>query len=124
MARNGVFDFDTLTPALKKLLPAVDAGVDLAFDVLRPRAEAYARSNAKWTDRTGNARNGLKAQHDKVPMVSHTLTVFHSMPYGIWLEVRWSGRYAIIGPTLVNIAPQLAILVAESVNRAVEILGE
>jgi len=91
---------------------------------MRPRAESYARQNAPWTDRTGNARNGLRVAHEKTPMVVHRLITYHSMPYGIWLEVRWSGRYAIIGPTMVAIAPQLAIVVAESIRRAVDILGD
>jgi len=123
MARRGVFTFDTLTPALRRLLPAVDAGVDLAFDYMAPRAATYARTNAKWTDRTGNARNGLFAKHDSDPMVLHRLTVYHSMSYGYWLEVRWAGRYAIIGPTLVHIAPELAVAVAAAVRRAVDTMG-
>jgi len=49
--------------------------------------------------------------------------VYHTMPYGLWLEVRWSGRYAIIGPTMLHIAPQLALVTAESVKRAIDILG-
>lgn len=121
--KRGIFDFDSLTPNLKRLLPAVDAGVDLAFDYVRPRAENFARTNASWVDRTGNARNGLRAQHFKVPMVVHRLVIYHTMPYGLWLEVRWSGRYAIIGPTMLHISPQLALVTAESVKRAIDVLG-
>jgi hypothetical protein len=117
MVRRGVFNFDSLTPSLKRMLPAVDAGVDLAFDYMRPKAESSARANA-------NARNGLFADHDKIPMVVHRLVIYHSMPYGLWLEVRWSGRYAIIGPTMFEIAPQLAIVVAESIKRAIDLLGD
>jgi hypothetical protein len=122
--KRGVFDFDTLTPSLKRMLPAVDAGVDLAMDFMRPHAENFARSNAPWTDRTGNARNGLFVAHEKEPMVVHRLITYHTMPYGLWLEVRWSGRYAIIGPTMFHIAPQLSIVLAESVKRAIDILGD
>lgn len=117
--RRGVFDFDTLTPGLKELLPKIDAAVDIAFDHAEPMAETYARINAPWTDQTGNARNGLFAKHDSEAMVQHTLTVYHTMPYGYWLEVRWSGRYAIIGPTLVHMGEELAKMVAAAVNRAV-----
>lgn len=119
MPRRGVFTFDTLTPSLQRLLPKVDAGVDLAFDMIEPRAETYMRTNAPWTDDTGNARNGLMAQHDSTPMVEHTLTLYHTMDYGYWLEVRWSGRYAIIGPTMLEIAQELSIAVTNAVNRAI-----
>lgn len=118
--RKGVFQFDTLTPSLQRLLPAVDAGVDLAFDAIEPTATTHARVNAPWTDRTGNARNGLFAQHLSEPMVIHQLVIYHTMPYGVWLEVRWSGRYAIIGPTMVHIAPILAANVAAAVNRSIQ----
>lgn len=118
MAR-GVFNFDTLSPRLKELLPKVDAAVDLVFDRWEIAAENYARTNAPWNDNTGNARAGLFAQHDAEPMVQHTLTVYGTMPYTFWLEVRWSGKYAIIGPTLFAIAPDMAVDLAAAVARAV-----
>jgi hypothetical protein len=62
--------------------------------------EAYAKQHAPWKDRTGNARNGLKGEALIVPGKSYGATLSHNVPYGIWLEVRWAGRYAIIGPTI------------------------
>ena len=64
-----------------------------------PKATAYMRSNAKWKDQTGNARNGLFSQ----PFSQHPkygIIVAHRVPYGIWLEVRWSGRLSILDPTI------------------------
>ena len=118
-SRKGTFVFDSLTPRLKELLPRIDAAVDLVFDRYEPISETYARTNAPWTDRTGNARQGLFAQHDKEAMVRHELTVYGTMPYTFWLEVRWSGKYAIIGPTMVHIAPLMAQDLASAINRAV-----
>lgn len=104
-------------------MPAVEAGVDLAFDAAVPRAESYMRENAPWTDQTGNARAGLRARHEKEPLVQHELILYHTMPYGIWLEVRWSGRYAIIVPTLQQMGPEVMQMVSASVARAIKILG-
>lgn len=118
MAR-GTFVYDSLTPSLKALLPKVDAAVDLVFDRYEAEAETYARANAPWHDNTGNARAGLFAQHDAEPMVEHSLTVYGTMPYTFWLEVRWSGKYAIIGPTLFDMAPKMASDIAAAVSRAV-----
>lgn len=114
-----VFTFDSLSPALQELFPRIDAAVDVVFDQYEAIAESYMRSNASWTDRTGNARNGLFAQHDGEPMVEHTLTLYHTMHYGFWLEVRWSGKYAIIGPTMFDISPRLSGDLAAAINRAV-----
>lgn len=118
MAR-GSFVFDSLTPSLKSLLPRIDAAVDIVFDSYEAIAETYARTNAPWTDETGNARAGLFANHDSEPMVKHELTIYGTMPYTFWLEVKWSGKYAIIGPTMLNIAPRLSGDLAAAVSRAV-----
>lgn len=119
MARRGIFDFDTLTPSLKRVLPKVDAAVDLTFDMAEADAETYMRTNAKWTDNTGNARAGLFATHQGEPMVIHRLVMYHTMPYGYWLEVRWSGKYAIIGPAMFHTAPILTANLASAVARAI-----
>lgn len=72
---------------------------------------AYAQSHAPWEDRTGEARLGLGASvsdgfsswsHDAIEIV-----LFHGVDYGIWLEVRWGGKYAIILPTLEAMGPEL-----------------
>ncbi len=59
----------------------------------------YMRANAPWTDRTGNARGGLFARPFKEG--DHYITVLYgTVPYQIWLEVKNSGEYAIITPSL------------------------
>lgn len=125
MAQRATFNFkDSLTPSLIKLLPTIDAAVDITFDAMAARAASMMRANAPWTDRTGNARAGLKAVHESEPMVEHRLVLLHSMPYGIWLEVRWSGRYAIIAPTMVTASRELAITLAAAIERAIHLTGE
>lgn len=116
-----LIDYDTLTPSLKRLLPRVDAAVDLVFDYAVATAETAMRTNAPWHDRTGNARAGLGAIHNADPMRSHTLTLFHSVSYGIWLELRWSGRYAIIGPTLFDLSETMSKQIAQAIDRAMKL---
>lgn len=120
MAKKSMFDFDTLSPNMKRLLPYIDAGVSLAFDHMEARAETIMRTNAPWTDRTGNARNGLMAKHLSEPMVRHELVLYHTMPYGFWLEVRWSGRFAVVGPTMLAIGPELTRNITVAVNAAIK----
>lgn len=59
----------------------------------------YAKENAPWGDRTGFARSGLSGQVDSDGQ-NLTVSLFHTAPHGVWLEVRWNGRYAIILPTI------------------------
>lgn len=69
--------------------------------------ESAAKANARWTDRTTNARNGLNAQTVQPSDMVYSLTLAHRVPYGVFLEVRWSGRYAIIEPTLREYGPRV-----------------
>lgn len=123
MAKGLFFDINEVTPHLKKFLPAIDAGVSFAFDSMVPVAESYMRTNAPWTDRTGNARNGLRAKHEDKPMESHELILYHTVPYGIWLEVRWSGKYAIIAPSIVELGPDLMARVVAAAKQAIQLVG-
>lgn len=71
-----------------------------------PSIENWMKTDAPWQDQTGNARNGLFArayiEADEIGIV-----LGHSVSYGIWLEVRWSGRYAIIQPAIDHWGPQV-----------------
>src|SRR5687767_14986848 len=62
--------------------------------------ETYAKENAEWEDQTGNARQGLHAFVEELARDSVQLFLSHGVTYGLWLEVKWAGRYAIIWPTI------------------------
>lgn len=66
-----------------------------AANYAAPQIQAYMQSEAVWTDRTGNARNGLRS---KVYVANNKVSIvlYHSVPYGPYLEVRWGGKYGII----------------------------
>lgn len=64
-----------------------------------PILETYAKTNRPWEDQTGNARQSLFAFADQDGATT-TIYLSHGMPYGVWLELRNQGRYAIILPTL------------------------
>lgn len=63
-----------------------------------PVVESEAKSNARWTDRTGNARQGLTGFPEAVSEDLVLLVLQHKMDYGTYLELK--ERYAIILPTL------------------------
>lgn len=109
---------DTLTPALRAFDSQAAKGIALGMKWGESKAEQYARVNAPWEDRTGNARNGLSARYSHSGK-THRLILFHRMDYGIWLETRFSGRFAIIVPTLRAIGPELSNVVAASIRRAI-----
>lgn len=68
--------------------------------------ENYAKRNARWTDRTGNARQRLKGSirwDDEALLV----VISHNVDYGMWLELCNEKKYAILKEALNSQAPQL-----------------
>ena len=71
------------------------AGGDQTAKVL----ETYAKQNAPWTDRTGNALRTLRGFCiDDLDTI--TIGVCGNMPYSVNLELGFHGRYAILMPTV------------------------
>lgn len=88
-----------LIPNVERYAARIRVALDAVGQLLAQRLQAYAQANAPWTDRTGNARQGLTglsvAARDMV-----TVYLFHQMDYGKWLEIARGGPYRIILPTL------------------------
>lgn len=66
-----------------------------------------ARQNAKWQDRTGNARTGLLTEVDEVSKELVSIYLGHSVKYGQYLELNHGGKYAIIMPTIEANLPEI-----------------
>ena len=77
----------------------VERGVDATLARFEGIAESRMKDNAPWTDRTGNARNGLAATSGAEGDL-HVLVLYGQVPYQIYLELKNSGEYAIIWPTV------------------------
>lgn len=107
---------NTIQPKLKSLKPKVRIALDVIMDYWAKAATSQMRSEATWEDQTGNARQGLEARAVSTPRTS-AIVLYHTMPYGVWLELRWSGKYAIIGPVIRDIAPQVAASLTQILSR-------
>jgi hypothetical protein len=88
-----------------QLIVRMYAGLAVYTKGFATEVEQYAKDNAPWEDRSGEARNGLRALGEQ-RLTKYTITLFHTAEYGIWLEVRWDGRYAIIVPTIEAMGPE------------------
>lgn len=92
-----------LSPILKRLKLSQDGINRIVEGVCERQAiagENWMKTNAPWQDQTTNARNGLAARYMRGRGDEHAVVFFHQVPYGFFLEVRWEGRYAIIGPAV------------------------
>lgn len=100
--------------SIRTTLKGMDTIQAKLFDALQivsksaaKQMEAYAKKNAKWTDRTGNARQKLTG--DAYWLNSKTLetVIMHQMDYGVWLELAMGRKYAILEESMKQVAPDL-----------------
>jgi len=77
------------------------AGRNEAY-VLAAEMEAWAKENRPWTDRTGDAKAGLRGFVDEEVGAIGVVILTHDplLDYPIWLEIANQGRYAIIAPAI------------------------
>ena len=96
------FDAATLTKGLSKLESKTDLAVRSFADTNAKKMEAYAKTNARWTNRTGTARNTLQGY--VTPLANgYRMNIAHGVNYGVWLELAHEKKYAIL-PDTVNYA--------------------
>jgi len=81
--------------------------------------ERAMQAHASWTDRTGEARKGLFGEAGQ-DGDSFFIRLSHGpdIEYGIWLENRWNGRYAIVIPTTEIMTQRLPELMAGELSLA------
>lgn len=107
MASRVEFTHNSLGPNLKKFTPLLNRNIYQVLRFHEPQLRTAAKHDAPWVDRTTNARSGLDAVVTMSQPHVYELVLFHKVSYGIWLEIRWSGKYATIMPTIRWYAPRV-----------------
>lgn len=74
-------------------------------DEIAVDGKAHMKNAAPWTDRTGDARRTLSTDVEKSPKQT-VINFRHGVEYGIWLEVKNGGRYAIVRPAVMQFADE------------------
>lgn len=108
MAKSGS-GFKLDTSGLSGFLNNVPTNFDLAMRIKSTQyanqLQTDAQINAKWQDRTGEARRRLRGSYETISqygykIVGYKLILAHGVDYGIWLELANEKRYAIIMQTI------------------------
>lgn len=104
--KNKYFRVDTLSRGIANFAFKTSNGMAGIANDFADELVNYAQRNAPWNDRTGDAREGLQSA---VTLYNESLEIelYHTISYGLWLEIRWGGRYAIIIPTVESLGPHL-----------------
>lgn len=95
---------DSLTPRMMGFQVVMEQVFEELIEQAAEEVQMYAQENAPWDDRTGDARSGLTAEADTSGL-NLAIVLYHTVDYGIWLEVRNGGEYAIIIPTIEQMGP-------------------
>lgn len=77
----------------------VKAAIGVYADTAAKTMEGYAKENAKWTDRTGNARNSILGEFGWKGNKA-VITLSGNMEYSVYLELANGKKYAILSPTI------------------------
>lgn len=86
-------DFDA---GINKIRNRTETAIMILCNTAAIKMEEYAKNNAVWTDRTGNARQTLEGTTRWVGSKEIEIIVQHHMDYGFWLELAHERHYAIL----------------------------
>lgn len=95
---------------LSQLENKTDMAIRAFCDTGALKMQSYAQQNARWTDRTGAARQRLKGGVEKRAN-GYAIRISHGVDYGIWLEFAHEKRFAIL-PDTIRVVGQEEILPA------------
>lgn len=95
--------FDIKQNVLYNIVSGIKKQADYALDAVceagAERMESYAKTNAPWTDRTGNARRTLEG-FSEVEGHNRYIGVCGNMDYSPSLEMLHGKKYAILYPAV------------------------
>lgn len=99
------FDASKMLKGLSETELKAKASLGLYADSISKELESYAKSNFKWTVRSGRAHQSLnsswKWQGNKI-----VIALSHGVDYGIYLEFCYERKYSIIQPSIDYISPK------------------
>lgn len=80
------------------------AGLEKQLDAIvqkyAPLIENWMKEQASWTDRTGHARQSLRAEVEYEVNEIYLYLYYEDIEYDVFLEYANSGRYSILAPAL------------------------
>lgn len=100
------FDTKTVLNKIKSMQDKTRSSLRIIADSAAKAMEDYAKNNARWTDRTGNARQRLQGstRWDEEALIA---AISHNVDYGMWLELCNGKKYAILEEALNSQAQNL-----------------
>lgn len=92
-------DIKSMEKGLSQLENKTDTAIRAFCDTGALKMQSYAQQNARWTDRTGAARQRLQGGTEKRAN-GYAIRIAYGVDYGLWLELAHEKKYAILPDTL------------------------
>lgn len=99
------FDIEPVIVGLDRYKSYARTRINQYFNQQARSLEAYMKREARWNDRTYQARGGLKAEvivdrfHNSRNQY-YSISLYHTAPHGVYLELAMEKRFAILEPTV------------------------
>ncbi len=103
MARGGITWItppSTLARNIEEYGDKTLVAIQAVAEYMSQKIEDYAKVNAPWADRTGNARNLLRGEVDRIAEDMVVIYLIQGVTYGKYLELCHGGKYAIVMKSL------------------------
>lgn len=91
-------DMSDLANGMTKFKSKADTAVEMFANTAAKTMETDAKEQARWTDRTGRARQTLVGYVTQENSHTTRINLAHGVDYGIWLELANEKRFAIVEP--------------------------
>lgn len=101
-----IHGLDESIQKLKEFTPKLKAALALDSQNIAKEMEKWAKENASWADRTAHARLFLKSTVKWTNTNTLMVAMSHNVDYGVYLELAYEGKYAILERAITEFAPQ------------------
>lgn len=88
---------DEVVKNLQNAMVQLEKAGGTAVQITAAQIVVYAKQNAPWRDRTGNARRSIHSEAS-ADLMSSSIGI--GMSYGKYLELSFGGRYRIVDPAV------------------------
>ena len=95
------FDRSGLDEGLNDFKTRAEIGIRMYTETAALKLESEMKAKAKWTDRSGAARQRLKGTSENIS-TGHRIRLSQGVEYGMFLELGREKKYAIIVPTIMG----------------------
>jgi hypothetical protein len=86
---------------------AIEQNVNALAERYANEIETWMKSNAVWTDQTGDARRELYSETFGLTNEAVVIILGHGVDYGVFLELANAGRYSVIFPAMDYFIPRI-----------------